>query len=385
MFITLGLKKLPFKQDKSQIIYVESKYDEEINRYIQENYDKIRSHFELRGYEFVYFPKLIDEILREDVLKYNRPYAEDVEKGFCMKSDYLLQFMLHPENKKDFPPSLLFYDPEYTDDEYPKSACLYRGWDLTTPEPDYHISDNFSLILDQIDLRDLISGKKEGFWENFIRKAKCFGEDIVSEEDDYSESIRVPKTQKPKNIQDDDLDEFDEETLKMLDEMKAMAEKLRLRGIDAYILEKLIREEVKLSRLVVTKDYRILLPDYHNTEIKLTPLPKALYLLYLNHPEGIDYHDLVDYREELHLFYKDIKGGYYNRMAAMERIDSMTNHNNNSIHEKVSRIKETFTSHFDDHVAKNYYIDGKKYQRKKISLPRELVIWEVRPKGLEEN
>ena len=49
MFITLGLKKLPFKQDKSQIIYVESKYDEEINRYIQENYDKIRSHFELRG------------------------------------------------------------------------------------------------------------------------------------------------------------------------------------------------------------------------------------------------------------------------------------------------------------------------------------------------
>ena len=44
--------------------------------------------------------------------------------------------------------------------------------------------------------------------------------------------------------------------------MKAMAEKLRLRGIDAYILEKLIREEVKLSRLVITKDYRILLRDY---------------------------------------------------------------------------------------------------------------------------
>jgi len=72
-------------------------------------------------------------------------------------------------------------------------------------------------------------------------------------------------------------------------------------------------------------------------------------------------------------------------MAAVERIDSMTNHNNNSIHEKVSRIKEIFTSHFADHVAKNYYIDGKKYQIKKISLPRELVIWEVRPKGMEEN
>ena len=110
-----------------------------------------------------------------------------------------------------------------------------------------------------------------------------------------------------------------------------------------------------------------------------------MYLLYLNHPEGIDYHDLVDHREELHLFYKDIKGGHYNKMAAVERIDSMTNHNNNSIHEKVSRIKETFTSHFADHVAKNYYIDGKKYQIKKISLPRQLVIWEVRPKGMEEN
>lgn len=174
MFITLGLKELPFKQDKSLIIYAENDYNEEINRYIQENYDKICSHFEKRGYVFIYFPKLMADILREDVLKNKRPYAEDIEKGFIGKSDRLLQFMLHPEKKKDFPPSLLFYDPEYTDDEYPESACLYRGWDLATPEPDYHISNNFSLILDQIEFRDIIHNEEKSrkFWADILQKMR---------------------------------------------------------------------------------------------------------------------------------------------------------------------------------------------------------------------
>ena len=34
MYFTLGLKKLPFKQVEKQAIYVESEYNEKVNRYI---------------------------------------------------------------------------------------------------------------------------------------------------------------------------------------------------------------------------------------------------------------------------------------------------------------------------------------------------------------
>ncbi len=46
------------------------------------------------------------------------------------------------------------------------------------------------------------------------------------------------------------------------------------------------------------------------------------------------------------------------------------------LNEKCARIREAFVGQFDEHFAKNYYIDGKRGEPKKISLPRELVKWE---------
>lgn len=41
---------------------------------------------------------------------------------------------------------------------------------------------------------------------------------------------------------------------------------------------------------------RILLPDYGDREIKMTPLAKAVYLLFLRHPMGIKFKCLPDHR-----------------------------------------------------------------------------------------
>ena len=53
------------------------------------------------------------------------------------------------------------------------------------------------------------------------------------------------------------------------------------------------------ERIRVTKDYRIVLPDRFDTEIRLRPLVKTVFLLFLRHPEGIRYKDLPDYKTEL--------------------------------------------------------------------------------------
>ena len=164
---------------------------------------------------------------------------------------------------------------------------------------------------------------------------------------------------------------------------------LLLQAIGVSVLEDLRIEAAKgkLSRLLITKDYRFILTDYDNREIELTPVHKAVYLLFLNHPEGIEFKQLADYREELL--------GYYMRTARMmdkqaieESVDKLINPLNNSINEKCSRIKNVFLSMMDRYTADIYIVSShtKKhiagssktwYERLKIvKLPRELVIRE---------
>ena len=80
---------------------------------------------------------------------------------------------------------------------------------------------------------------------------------------------------------------------------------LLLRAIGAPLLEELRIEaaKAKLSRLLITKDYRFFLLDLGNREVELQPVHKAVYLLFLAHPEGIEFKQLDDYREELTRYY----------------------------------------------------------------------------------
>jgi hypothetical protein len=61
---------------------------------------------------------------------------------------------------------------------------------------------------------------------------------------------------------------------------------------------------------------------------------------------------------------------------SLQSIEDVTNPFLNSINEKCARIRAAFINKFDEHLAKNYFITGERGEAKKISLPRELVIWE---------
>ena len=123
-----------------------------------------------------------------------------------------------------------------------------------------------------------------------------------------------------------------------MDEIKEKIEQLKQKGISAYILKKYLEEEdVQLSRLLITKDYRILLPDYQNKEIFMTPLPKAVFLLFLKHPECIAFKCLPDYQTELMDIYKHIKGikGFlFDAQTIQKSVLDVTNPFGNSINEK---------------------------------------------------
>lgn len=136
-----------------------------------------------------------------------------------------------------------------------------------------------------------------------------------------------------------------------------------------------LKHQIKFSRITIAKDYTILLTDYDNKEVKMEPIVKAVYLLFLNHPEGIAFKHLPDYRKELADIYQKIKPfGLTER--AIRSIEDVTNPLLNSINEKCSRIRAAFVAEVDPSLADQYYIIGKSGEEKKISLPRDLVIWE---------
>ena len=161
---------------------------------------------------------------------------------------------------------------------------------------------------------------------------------------------------------------------------------LLLHAIGVPLLEELRIEAArrKLSRLVITKDYRFILEDYHQ-EVELQPVHKAVYLLFLAHPEGIEFKRLAEYREELLRYYM-ATAKMMDKDKIIDGVDHLVNPLDNAINEKCSRIKKVFLELMDEYSAGYYFISSHTqkhfagssriwYERLKvITLPRELVI-----------
>ena len=160
----------------------------------------------------------------------------------------------------------------------------------------------------------------------------------------------------------------------LVEEVKVTVQKLKDLGMTEKGITTLLHSEQPLVKLIVSKNYRIYLGD-RRVEVRMEPIVKAVYLLFLKHPEGILFKRLPDYREELTEIYLKLKP-YGMTDRTQQSIEDVTNPLLNSINEKCARIRGAFVGQFDNHMAKHYYIDGLRGEAKKISLPRELVVWE---------
>ena len=173
----------------------------------------------------------------------------------------------------------------------------------------------------------------------------------------------------------------------MAEQVRLLAEQLKmagrkdllLRAIGAPLLEELRIEAAR------TKLSRFFLVDYDNKEVELQPVHKAVYLLFLAHPEGIEFKRLGEYREELTRYYM-ATAKLLDKEKIMEGVDHLVNPLDNAINEKCSRIKKVFLDMMDEYAASYYIISGHTQKRfagssriwyerlKVITLPRELVV-----------
>ena len=181
-----------------------------------------------------------------------------------------------------------------------------------------------------------------------------------------------------KNDDNHNVEELALQLHKIVRQLKAAGRTdLILSALGSGLLDELKEEAAKgrLSRLVITGDFRFLLPDLGNVEVDLQPVHKAVYLLFLNHPEGIEFKYLADYKDELRQWYR--KTARMMDLAKIEEgIEHLTNPLDNAINEKCSRIKRAFLDVMDEYSASYYISSG----HAKIASPTSGKTWYKRLK-----
>lgn len=349
--------RLEGKLAPKELVYVASEEDKALTELFEKHPEVIEGWGQMMGFHVVYLPLLLRKLTDKKVLQYRAPYLTDAELShIAIGNDFLLQYLENPADKDKLKQGFIRTENVYQDNDG-KDKAINRFYPLSskTGEP---LADQLHRISKQISIermgQDLYLEKQE---------PKSF--------DDWGDS--TPQTEDVQFCIELEKEEIT--TDELIEEVRERIAKLRQRGIAESILEQLIHPDDRLSRLVITKDYRLLLPDYNNMEIKMEPIVKAVYLLFLKHPEGIAFKCLPDHRQELASIYTKLRPmGLTDR--ALQSIEDVTNPLLNSINEKCARIRGAFLCEFDEYMAKHYYIDGLRGEAKKISLPRDLVVWE---------
>lgn len=331
-------KDVPFlsevlKNGQPIALYCEPSYHEGINNYLCTHYDEIRRQLDSNGITFIYFPLFLEHL--DEYVQYLFPDSTGRDSRSLTATDF---YKAITENIDELPstgrPMLLISDRKRKADEGAMPFCCY---DL-----DYADDDQFRYALRHYlpSLKYRIDDEDNGMrWAH---------DDSGYDADNASNDI-------------------------LFHEIAERVEKLTARGVSrALLMQILFLKESLPSKLVITDDFRLLLPAYGNREIKMPKLSKTLYFLYLRHKEGLRFKELCDHKDELYDLYRTVSPR--EDMREMEQsVERLVDSTGNSININCSRIKNAFVSQFDDSIAKQYYIDGQRGEPKFIALDRSLV------------
>ena len=350
--------------NEGSVLYVSGGECPALDSLVESSFKNLTIRFKSVGYRFVYLP-VVFRTLKEDVLSYVFPGASGADyrtaeesilrltqgsghcSGFIRKSGGDAYFCGIPAQ-----------EPGLSAQEFVEAYLLMiQGDNRKNIVACKCVEPKKSKSNKSIELLDIPIGSLF---------AEGFDNSCSDEKRESPSAFRHPSKEVPETP-------LDPRTEKIITEIKRIQEQF---GISIEELDVLLEYSVKLSRLHITPAGKIVLTDFGGVEVKLDDLSKAVFFLYLKHPEGISYFDIIDHREELMDLYMGITGK--DDMEAIgNSIDSLCNRFDNSINVKVSRIKAAFKSVVSDRVAWHYYIQGPQGGTKRIAIDRDYVIWEL--------
>ena len=379
--IRFDANKLPFQPMEKQVIYFDAspyslKMSYGIAVIVDRYYNEICNMFAAQGLEFCFLPRISRTLQLPELLSYFRPDLPPEAQPTYLKTvsaENLASYFANEEDIDDLPMGFIKYTGQRFGNDYVFSYMPIHGETVEQlfMAVKYYLQFNSEQSdSNRHDERGIQLSRAARNRSIFKNASHCsIEEESLCLPSEAALDRSIMEEAAPSSIADDPCD-----IESMLTQAQLLVQRLREQGVNDLVIEEIFHPTQRLSRLHVRYS-RIFLPDYQNMEIKMTPLPKAVFLLYLKHPEGIRFCDLPDYRDELLHIYAGFSGR--DSMDDIRAsIEDVTNPLSNSINEKCSRIRQAFLSKFEDRLARNYYITGPRGETKKILLPRDLVTWE---------
>lgn len=331
---------LPFTPYPDEVIYVDHNHTIKVERWRIEYYKDFISELlnVPEGYVADYGGLIIEMLKRPEFWEYfSDDERHDIESELIDKFD-MREYIIPRVLAENLRPSLFIYSETHGDYHY-----------FTQFETDHDgLISTLNDVLEYMDLCD-----KEIVRE-YEREAS-----IALERNDVIEDLRQKIREMEAYIHECET-------------------KLSKMGIKKQEIQDALTEDSSAWGLHITRRGKFFLTKDGETteqEIRLSPLDKAVYLLFLRHEQGFNFSFLSDYNEELMEIYRSLMN--YRTTAAMQKsIDDVTDPTNNSINEKCAHIRRAFVSALGNVKAVDFYIAGPRGGKKKIALDRSLVTRE---------
>lgn len=334
-----------FNFGENFVLYFETEISEESDSFIRENYTELREQFYNKGRDFFYLPILLENIDFEilPALKSTFPFLSNnftiriIDELKLAKFDYesILSDFIH----------FIVYKGAIS------KGCISRNLGYT-----------------------IVEQKSEETIEEFM---KGYIENLSLS--NYNQGVRYYSLESNKNEEES----IEKESIEKLNTINNEIEWLRQSGQLAILAPKIyefLKKNIEgiiykdTHPMIITEDFKILIPHCNNLEIKLSHFTKAIYLLFLSNHEPIDIKDLHLHKDRLLLIYKQVSNqNSYDKIK--ESVEELLKEDNEAIYVHFSRIRKAFLTHFSQYIAFRYYITGDKGKPKKIMFDRKGVTF----------
>ena len=357
------------------VIYFEKEQNVELSLYIRSNYEMLKTKFASTELNFIYFPFVIGSRTNiEEVIDYYFPqlnyyqipnlaskdYSERIIKQATIRAAEGIDEVL---NKENFIPSKIESDELLNLLDYKgtinSGLLFFKFGKGAIGISDFFYSNssqNFELFFDEA--IEYINSEQ---WVDF-----ALGNNMIANFLPFSEKIEQL---------DEDAKEVVKDLENRLSELKDNGQLLFLLPVLKDLLNKQSQkiDFNSISKMEIDYRHKIQLL-YFKKEVELSHLTKAIYFLFLKHPEGINLKELGLYKKELLTIYTAISNQLdYDKMA--KSVDDVMNLETKAIYTHLSRIKSAFYKIMDGSFAKYYIVSDSGEEVRKVLFDTFSITW----------
>lgn len=338
---------LPDEPVSNQVIYVENGLNPEFSAFVEKYLDRIKKMFCKEGLEFIYLKNWLKEVSNEDLRAAAKYYVPWLKPG---------------------------------DWDFLRESCLINTNDLVnklTPRDknDMIIGANghaFKIIVDEPWL----------FHEQLYQIASAYGRELSKHRSWFEPPIygsRPPKVaEEPKPYESSHIEpDYNEDIAPWDDELTRKFKQVR-RLIPEWAVREMLADKLKnqevLSSIRIGRRPTLFLPEY-DIQVNLRPIEMAFYLIFLKHPEGIEFKKMIDHRDELLRYYYQYanKGTREEQAQTIDKLVEPLNYDDRDTQRsRIQRaINDSFRYSFCERYACNYTIVGERNEPKYIKIAKE--------------